>query len=240
MRGLRIGALAGGLAGAGVGTLMALWCSGTSDPCLAAIPLATLFGAASGAAAGAIIGAAIPAGGSGEPVRAPAVPVEPREPRAPAAAAPVPGRRIGSASLTLGYANASIADESEQPWFEGGGSVIRANVYAELKPWFAIGPDLGAADFSDGGSIRWISVGMRGSWAATPAVTPFVSANAGAYESSGPSLEYFGGGIGAGIRITPATASRFFVEMEGRLSRNLQNIAPMRLRTLSLGGGLYW
>jgi hypothetical protein len=28
--------------------------------------------------------------------------------------------------------------------------------------------------------------------------------------------------------------------VEGRYSRNLQNIEPMRMRSLSISGGLYW
>jgi hypothetical protein len=228
MRGLRIGAITGALVGAGAGTLMALWCAGTSDGCLAAIPIVTVFGAASGAAAGAIIGAAIPT----EAGRA--------EPSQPASPVPAPGRRIGSFSMSVGDAQARISDEAEQAAFDGGGIAFRATVHAELRPWFAIGPDLGVASFGDGGTIRHAAVGVRGTWPVHPAFTPYISANAGAYDSSEPSLEYLGGGLGIGFRVTPVRGSRAFLDLEARSSRNLQNIAPMRMRTLSVGGGIYW
>jgi hypothetical protein len=229
MRGLRIGAITGALAGAGVGTLMALWCAGTSDGCIAAIPLVTVFGAASGAAAGAIIGAAIPT----EAGR-----IDPAQPASPA---PAPGRRIGSFSMSVGDAQATLMDEGEQfTAFDGGGIAFRANVYAELRPWFAIGPDLGVASFGDGGTIRHAAVGVRATWPVHPSFAPYISANAGAYDSSVPSLEYLGGGLGAGFRVTPVRGSRAFLDLEARSSRNLQNIAPMRMRTISVGGGIYW
>jgi hypothetical protein len=229
MRGLRIGAITGALAGAGVGTLMALWCAGTSDGCMAAIPLLTVFGAASGAAAGAIIGAAVPTEAGRD---------DPAQPTSPV---PAPGRRIGSFSMSVGDAQATIMDEGEQfTAFDGGGIAFRANVYAELRPWFAIGPDLGVASFGDGGTIRHAAVGVRGTWPVHPSFAPYISANAGAYDSSLPSLEYLGGGLGVGFRVTPVRGSRAFLDLEARSSRNLQNIAPMRMRTISVGGGIYW
>jgi hypothetical protein len=228
LRGLRIGAITGALVGAGTGTLMALWCAGTSDGCIAAIPIVTVLGAASGAAAGAIIGAAIPT----EAGRA--------EPSQPAPPVPAPGRRIGSFSMSVGDAQARISDEGEQSAFDGGGIAFRASLQAELRPWLALGPDLGVAAFGDGGTIRHAAVGVRGTWPVHPAFTPYISANAGVYDSSGPSLEYLGGGLGIGFRVTPVRDSRAFLDLEARSSRNLQNIAPMRMRTLSVGGGIYW
>jgi hypothetical protein len=228
-RGLRIGAVTGAIVGAGIGSLIAVWCEAMGDGCLAAIPIVTVLGTASGAAAGAIIGAAIPA------ERAPAPPGGAVQP------APAVDRRIGSFSMSVGDAQATLIDEGEQHvLFDGGGIAVRANVYAELRPWFAIGPDLGVAWFGDAGTIRHAAVGVRGSWPLTPAFAPYISANAGAYDSSSPSLEYLGGGLGLGFRVTPVRGNRAFLDLEARSSRNLQNIAPMRMRTLSVGGGVYW
>jgi hypothetical protein len=228
MRGLRIGAITGTIAGAGIGSLMAAWCAGTSDGCLAAIPIVTVLGAASGAAAGAIIGAAIPTGAG------------PAEPARPVSPAPAPSRRIGSFSISVGDAQARISDEGEQSAFDGGGIAYRAQVHAELWPWFAIGPDVGVASFGEGGTVRHAAVGLRGTWPVHPTFAPYISAHAGAYDSSGPSLEYLGGGLGIGFRVTPVGGSRAFLAAEARSSRNLQYIAPMRMRTLSVGGGIYW
>lgn len=64
--------------------------------------------------------------------------------------------------------------------------------------------------------------------------------NLGAYDSTGPSLEYLGGGVGGGVRMETGTARRYSLEVEARHSRNAQNIAPMRMWTIAISGGLSW
>jgi hypothetical protein len=217
----RYGAIAGGIAGLGVGGFMALWCSGTgdSDNCFWAVPLVTGFGIVSGAAAGAIIGAAIP--GPGHDGSSP----------------------IASGGLTAGVARASITGrgipgEGEPRPASHTGTLARFNVYAELTPWFGLGPELGIAGFGDAGDVRHIAVSTR--FMASGRVAPFSTVHFGAYDSTDASLEYLGGGIGAGVRIHGVAGRRMFVDLEARHSRNAQNIEPMRMWSLGFSGGLYW
>jgi hypothetical protein len=230
-RGARIGAIAGTVAGLGIGSLMALWCRGlSSGTCDAAIPIVTVLGGVSGAVGGAIIGAAIPT-----------------EAAAPGTAAPPVERRIGSATLVLGAAHARqegyTGEWAEGPvsarWIEGSGPAARANVYAELRPWLAIGPEAGIAWAGDLGRVRHAAVSIRGT-GAMGRVNPYVAVNLGAYQSTGPSLEFLGGGIGAGVRLAPRSDSRSFVDVDARYSRNLQHIEPLRMHGLNVGGGFYW
>jgi hypothetical protein len=210
----RYGAIAGGLGGLAVGTWMALYCAGTSSDggCVRAVPLLGAFGAVSGGAAGAIIGAAVP----------------------------VPGHAgtIASGGAAAGVAHASIGDERGAV-FTGAGTAARLYVHAELRPWLALGPEVGIASFGGGGDIRHIAVATRFT-AAGRRVAPFATVHLGAYDSTAPSLEYFGGGFGLGARVRPGLSERLFVDVEARYSRNLQHIEPMRMRGLSVSGGLYW
>jgi hypothetical protein len=211
----RIGAIAGGAAGLVVGGWMALYCSSTAEGgCFLALPAFTFLGAASGFAAGAIIGATVPASGS--------VPAE---------------RSIGSGGIGVGAANATIGFEDGTTQ-QRGGSALRANAWAELRPWLALGPEVGIGSFGDAGNVRHIAVATRLS-PGRGRVVPFATANLGAYDSTGPSLEYLGGGIGAGARLRTADG-RFYVDVEARHSRNAQNIDPMRMNSLTVAGGIYW
>jgi hypothetical protein len=230
-RGARIGAVVGTIAGLGIGSLMALWCRGlSSERCDAAIPMVTVLGGVSGAVGGAIIGAAVPT-----------------EAATPGAPAPAVERRIGSATLVLGAASARQegypGERAEGPrtaaWVEGSGPAARVNVYAELRPWLAIGPEAGIAWAGDLGRVRHAAVSARGTRPMRQ-VNPYVAVNVGAYQSTGPSLEFLGGGIGAGLRLAPRSGSRSFVDIDARYSRNLQHIEPMRMRGLNVGGGFYW
>jgi hypothetical protein len=230
-RGARIGAVVGAITGLGIGSLMALWCRGlSSEPCDAAIPMVTVLGGVSGAVGGAIIGAAIPT-----------------EAATPGAPAPAVARRIGSATLVLGAAHARqegypgewVDGPRTASWVEGSGPAARANVYAELRPWLAIGPEAGIVWAGDLGRVRHAAVSVRVTRPMRQ-LSPYVAVNAGAYQSTGPSLEFLGGGIGAGVRLAPRPGSRSFVDIDARYSRNLQHIEPMRMRGVNVGGGFYW
>lgn len=221
------GAIGGGVAGALAGGWMALYCSsGSGDSCWPVFPLMTGFGAAAGGIGGAIIGAAVPG------------------PGATGAAQP-----IGSASVSAGIASGSVSglpvpapdgSYTGERTASGSGVSARANVYAELTPWLALGPELGIAHLDgDAGDVRHVAVAARIS-GRRGRVMPFATVNAGAYDSARPSLEYLGGGIGAGARLHPSGSDRFFLDVEARYARNLQNIEPMRLRGLSVSGGLSW
>jgi hypothetical protein len=226
-RGLVIGAIAGAVAGLGIGAFIAVFCESEGDDCGAVVPVVTAIGIASGAAAGAIIGAAIPR----PPQERPAADTVP-------ATADTPRRRtIGSLSAAAGVAHAVIDDGVGE--FRGSGPFVRVNLAAELRPWLAIGPEVGKAWFDDGGAIRHGALAVRGTWA-RPHVAPYAAVNLGAYQTTGPSLEFLGGGLGIGARITPLAGRRLFLDIEGRASRHMQNIAPMRMLGLSLGGGLAW
>jgi hypothetical protein len=217
----RYGAIAGGIAGAGVGGFMALWCTGTaSDGCFWALPVVTGLGIVSGAAGGAILGAAVP--GPGHDGVTP----------------------IASGGVMAGVARATLTrrglDEAGEPLqSEQTGPMARVHVYAELTPWFGLGPELGIASFGDAGDVRHIAVSTR-FFMAGGRVAPFATVHLGAYDSTDASLEYLGGGVGIGARIQPAAGRRFFVDVEGRHSRNAQNIEPMRMWSLGVSGGVYW
>lgn len=230
-RGMVVGAIAGTLAGIGIGSFLALLCESEGDGCDNALPVVTLLGAASGAVAGAIIGAAIP-----RPVRESADSVT--ETPTPQPAERATPRRIGSVSVAAGGAVATIRDGVGGE-FEGSGPALRFGLAAELLPWLALGPEVGQAWFGDGGTIRHGALAVRLTLP-RPRIAPYVSANIGAYDSSAPSLEYLGGGLGVGARLTPVTGHRYFVDAELRASRNIQNIEPMRMATLSVDAGLYW
>jgi hypothetical protein len=216
LRWARYGAIAGGATGLGMGALLAIYCAGTSDGCIGVVPAFTAIGLVSGAAAGAIIGAAIPASGAG------------------------PGT-IASAGLSVGVARATIGgrgrpDEALDAQ-RVSGTAARANVYAELTPWMGLGPEVGIASFGDAGDIRHVAVATRFMLPARR-VSPFVTAHLGAYDSTEPSLEYLGGGFGAGARLHGG--SRFFVDVEARYAANMQVIEPMRMQAVTISGGLYW
>ncbi len=232
-RGLVVGAILGGLGGLGFGTLLGLLCATEGDSCWWVIPATGLVGAAGGAAVGAIIGAAVPRAAEDTPARVDTV-------RVPA---PLPAPRVveedhtGSFGIAVGRSNATVHGASEV--FEGTGTALRANVYAELLPWFAIGPEAGQVWLGEGGEIRHAALALRGTWP-LGVVSPYVAGNMGVYQTTGPSLEFLGGGIGAGARVTPFTGRRVYLDAEARWSRNTHNIDPMRVTTLSVGGGLYW
>ncbi|MGH7445321.1 MAG: hypothetical protein ACREKM_10605 [Longimicrobiales bacterium] len=236
-RGLVLGAILGALGGLGTGALLAIICEveGDGEGCLVAVPVVTILGAAGGAAVGAIIGAAIPRDSDNRDARADTTPAPPPE----VALRSEQPDRTGSFGVALGRASATIHGPSGDEPFEGAGPAIRANVYAELRPWLAIGPEVGQAWFGDGGAIRHAALAVRGTWP-LQLVSPFVAADLGAYQTTGPSLEFLGGGIGAGARINPLDERRFFLDVEARSSRNLHNVEPMRMTTFSLGGGFYW
>jgi hypothetical protein len=236
-RGAKIGGIAGAVAGLGVGGFIALWCRAEGDPCDAAVPVVTLLGAAGGAVGGAIIGAAIP-----------------RHPDTGRVAPPVE-RRIGSASLSLGVVHARQEDYAGEPFLDGSGPAARLNLYAELRPWLAIGPEAGIAWTGggvrrpvpgddvvplpdEGGKVRHAAVAVRLS-GRFGGLAPYAGGNVGAYQTTGPSLEFLGGAVMAGARWTPG-AGRGFIDVDARYGGNLQNIEPMRFRGLYIGGGLYW
>lgn len=224
-QGLIVGALAGGLGGLGFGTLLGLFCEAEGDGCWGAVPIITLIGAAGGGAAGAIIGAAIP---------------RRRTPRDTSAAPPVRERprRIGSFEIVLGRAHATIHGATSTP-FRGVGPEFRANLFAELRPWIAIGPEVGQAWFDEGGNIRHAGVTLRTTWSRRT-ISPYAALNLGAWQTTAPSLEFFGGSFGAGARISPLADAPFFADVEARYSRNLHNIEPMRMKSLSFGVGFTW
>lgn len=223
-RGLIIGAIAGTLGGLGVGTFIYLFCETEGDDCAPVIPVVTVLGAASGAVAGAIIGAAIPR--RAEPdVAEPEV----REDEVP--------RRIGSFGAAAGIATATIDDGLGDQ--RGTGPVLRVNLAAELRPWLALGPEFGHAWLGDAGNIRYAALAGRGTWTRSR-VSPYLTANLGAYQTTGTSREFLGGGIGVGARIAPHADSRYYLDLEARGSSNTQNIEPMRMASFSIGGGLYW
>lgn len=244
-RGLIIGAIAGAAGGLGFGGFTALLCQAESDDCLWVIPATTLIGAAGGAAIGALIGAAI----KREPEtrmpidtisavadrRARTDTVRPDEREAHRASALL---RTGSFSLALGRADATIHTPAADP-FVGDGTAVRVAAYAELRPWLALGGELGQAWLGNAGNVRNAGLAARATWAMA-LFSPYLSANLGLYQTTGPSLEFFGGALGAGARVTPVAGGRFFVDLEARASRNLHNIEPMRMTTISVGSGLYW
>lgn len=246
-RGLVIGAIIGAAGGIGFGTLIGLFCEGEGDSCWAAVPLIGLLGAAGGGALGAIIGSAVPRGD--DATTEPDV-VETPEPDTAAAREPTPGpperepggpaaaNRTGSFGGSFGWANATIEGGGREA-FSGSGSMVRFAGYAELRRWLAIGLEVGHASFGAGGAVRHAAVAFRGTVARRTA-SPFIAANLGAYQSTLPSLEYLGAGIGAGVRFTPFDDRRFFIDAEGRWSRNAHNVDPTRMTSLSVGGGFYW
>lgn len=237
-RGLIIGAIAGGVAGAGFGAFIALFCEVEGDGCTSAVPLVGLLGAASGAALGAIIGAAIPRRGDEPADTVAAPPGEPAEEVSPRAARPAEARRIGALGVTTGRASGTVESWTNGE-IDGAGPLLRLTLAAELRPWFAIGPEVGQAWLGNAGRVRHAAVAVRATWPAHP-LSPFVSGNVGAYDATEPSREFLGGGIGLGARFTPRRGQRWFVDIEARRSGNIQNIEPVRLTELSLGGGVYW
>jgi hypothetical protein len=228
-RGLRTGAVIGVIGGLGLGGMTALICAMAGGRCPAAIPVITILGAGAGAIGGAIIGAAIPDEAASPPR------TDPTERRRDGPAA----GRIGSGSVALGGASALLHDEGERVHYDGGGATLRANLYAELKPWLAIGPEVGVATFGAGGRVNHGALAVRGTASLGP-VSPYVSAHAGAYQTTGPGLVFLGGGMGLGARYSPAPDRPFFIDIEARTQRHLQVIAPMRMHVLSVGAGLYW
>ena len=202
------------------------------------IPLVGLLGAASGAALGAIIGAAIPRRGdeTADTVAAPSD--EPATDVSPRAARPAGARRIGALGITAGRASGTVESWTNGA-IDGDGPLVRVTLAAELRPWFAIGPEVGQAWLGNAGRVRHAAVAVRATWPAHP-LSPFASGNVGAYDATRPSLEFLGGGIGLGARFTPRRGRRWFVDIEARRSGNIQNIEPVRLTELSLAGGVYW
>lgn len=221
LRGARIGAIVGAIGGFGAGGFLALICRAENDRCDGAIPLLTVLGSASGAIGGAILGAAVPA--------------DPPPRRAPA---PTAARRTGSATLSAGAAHGRVDDFGNVDGYAGSGLALRANLFAELRPWLAIGPDAGIAWAGDDSRIRHVALGVRSTWQ-RGTISPYVAANVGAYQATRPSLEFLGGALGVGARWQP-TGGRMFLDVEGRLSRNVQNIEPMRMRSVYAGAGMYW
>ena len=224
-RGLIIGAIAGAVGGLAFGTFFHLFCQSEGDDCTSVIPVVTVLGAASGAAAGAIIGAAIPRDGDAPPTP------EAEEPAAP-------DRRIGSFNASFGYASGRI-DDGFRPAFSGSGPTLRLGLMAELKPWLAIGPEIGQAWLAEERNIRHGALAARLTWE-RPRIAPYVHANLGLYQTTGVSREFLGGGLGVGARFMPFAGERFFFDVEARASRHTQNIEPMRMKTLSAGAGVYW
>ncbi|HSJ23158.1 MAG TPA: hypothetical protein VK929_00640 [Longimicrobiales bacterium] len=236
----RYGALLGGAAGLTVGGLYALYCSGGAYNDCGSVWLGmTALGVVSGFVGGAIIGAAVPAprpaDGPGGPGADPARP--PEEPAAGPVRTGRPGSAIGSGTVAAGLARASIADEGGSV-MTGTGPVARLTVLAELRPSFALGPELGLGSFGDAGDVRHVAVAAR--VRSTGRVAPFGTVSLGAWDSTGPSLEYLGGSVGGGVRMEAGTRGRYFLEVDARHARNAQSIAPMRMWSLTVSGGLYW
>ncbi len=234
-RGLVVGSIVGAAGGLAFGSFIGLLCEGEADPCWGVVPVSGLIGAVGGGALGAIIGAMIPRYDMRRPSEMP--------PRDTAAARPVdtaerPRRRTGSISAGAGYASATIEGGAGEP-FEGGGPAMRIAFMAELRPWIAVGPELGQALFTEGGEVRHAAIAVRGSWPQRH-VAPYIAGNLGFYQTTGPSLEFFGGAIGVGTRILPRTDGDWFLDVEARFSRNLHNIEPLRMGTVSVGGGWMW
>ena len=221
--GLIVGTALGTATGFGIGTFIKLLCEAESDDCDKAVPVITILGAVSGAIAGAIIGSAIPKG--------------PRDPAVTPTEVPVRGR-IGSASISFGAGAFRVRDFSGST-MRGSGMTVRANVYAELKPWLALGPEVGIIRGGDAGDVRHGALSVRASLD-RDRFSPYIAANLGAYDSTLPSLEYLGGGIAVGTRYSQSRDSRFFFDIESRFQRNAQNIEPTRAAVLSLGAGTYW
>ena len=224
-RGLIIGAIAGTVGGLAFGTFFHLFCQAEGDDCSSVIPIVTVLGAAGGAAAGAIIGASIPRGGDAPPTP------DAEEPAAP-------DRRIGSFNASFGYANGRI-DDGFRPAFSGSGPTLRLGLMAELKPWLAIGPEIGQAWLAEERNVRHGALAVRVTWE-RPRIAPYAQANLGLYQTTGVSREFLGGGLGVGARFLPFAGERFFFDVEARASRHTQNIEPMRMKTLSAGAGVYW
>ena len=221
--GLIVGTALGAATGLGIGTFIKLLCESEGDGCDNALPVITVLGAVGGAVAGAIIGSAIPKG--------------PRDPAVTATEVPV-RNRIGSASISFG-AGAFRLRDAIGVTSRASGAAVRANVYAELKPWLALGPEVGIVLGGDEGNVRHGALAVRASMD-RDRFSPYIAANLGAYQSTGPSLEYLGGGIAVGTRYSQSRDSRFFLDIESRLQSNTQNIEPMRAAVLSVGAGTYW
>ena len=222
-RGAIIGGVIGTAAGLGIGTFLALFCETESDGCAGLVLPVTLIGTVTGAVSGAIIGSAIPRG----------------ETRAAPPATGDKPRRVGSFSVEGGLATAKIEDMSGDNLFSGAGGAVQANLYAELKPWLAIGPEGGYAFFGDGGKIRHGSLAFRFT-REMDRISPYLGANIGAYQTTLISTEYLGGGVSLGARINPTRNARTFVDLNARYNRHLQNIAPMQMGALSIGFGTSW
>lgn len=235
-RGLVIGAIAGAAGGVAFGTFVGLLCHGEGDPCWGVIPVGGLIGGVGGSALGAVIGAMIPRHELRRPSEMPppdtTVPARPVETRQAAR------RRTGSVGAGAGYADATIEGGADGT-FEGSGPAMRLAFMAELRPWLGLGPEVGQALFTDGGEVRHAAIAVRGSLPARR-VAPYVAGNLGFYQTTGPSLEFFGGAIGVGMRILPRVDGDWFLDAEARFSRNLHNIEPMRMRTVFVGGGWMW
>jgi hypothetical protein len=219
-RGAVIGAVAGGIGGLGGGVFVSWICriEGSSS-CDWAIPAGGLLGVAAGAAAGAIIGAAIPT-----------------EARPAGEAAPRARRRIGSFGGAAGPAHVVMGDFSGGTRLEAGGIGARASLAAELRPWFALGPDAGIAFFGAGEQVRHIALEARFTMR-EGGVEPYIAGNLGAYQATAPSLEFLGGSVAAGGRLV--RGGRYF-DLSARYSRNAQNIEPLRMVSVQLGAGVYW
>jgi hypothetical protein len=227
----RYGAIAGAVTGGLAGAWLTLYCSsGNYDGCFRYPFIFGGLGALAGGTAGAIVGAAIPTGGAADPAAPPA--------------AEGPRRAIGSGSLAVGVAGGSVTGWDEvtrmERRYEGTGPVVRASVHAELRPWLALGPEVGQAWLGEAGEVRHIAVAVRVGGRGVGRLSPYATVNLGAYDSQRPSLEYLGMGVGAGVRLTPGGTRRFFADLEARHSRNAQYIEPTRMNGLTFGGGLYW
>lgn len=239
-RGAIIGAALGAAGGLGFGVLLALFCEAEGDGCWGIPPLLGLAGALGGGLVGGILGAAVPREDGAVPERREPRD-EPREPpadtlreRTPYEEVFAPPPRTGSLALAAGYADADIAGTRE-----GAGPAARLHVAAEIGSWLSIGLEGGQSFLGDAGNVRHGAVTLR---ATLPRrrVSPYVNGNLGYYQMTEPSLEFFGGSLGVGARILPGDYSRWFIDVEARHSRNLQNIEPLRMNALLAGIGWYW
>ncbi len=235
-RGAIIGAALGAAGGLGFGVLLALFCEAEGDGCWGIPPLLGLAGALGGGLVGGILGAAVPRDDGAVPERReprdePADTLRERTPYEEVVAPPPP---TGSLALAAGYADADIAETRE-----GAGPAARLHVAAEIGSWFSIGLEAGQSFLGDAGDVRHGAVTLR---ATLPRrrVSPYVNGNLGYYQMTEPSLEFFGGSLGAGARILPGDYSSWFIDVEARHSRNLQNIEPLRMNALLAGIGWYW
>lgn len=222
-RGAVIGALIGGAGGLAFGTLLGLFCEAESDGCWAAVPLLGLAGAAGGALIGGILGATVPRDG-GEPSAPDEHPDDATE----------PSSRTGSFAVAAGLSGVDITNTTE-----ASGVALRATLSAELRPSLAIGLEAGQSFLGDAGDVRHAAVAVRATWPRAR-VSPYLNGNLGYYDMTAPSLEFFGGSLGLGARVLPEAESGWFIDVEARHSRNLQNIEPLRMNTLLAGIGLYW